>query len=59
MFTVAECRAKAKEKTELATRDLWHRRSLMSAAKAWAFLADRLEESDRIINSTDNSAQSD
>jgi hypothetical protein len=47
--TPAQCRAKAKEKAELAERDPRHRRSLISAAEAWASLADKMEEVDSVI----------
>ena len=48
MITAAECRAKAKEKITQATQDKRHRRKLLSAAEAWLFLADRLDESDHV-----------
>ena len=44
MITAAECRAKAKEKITQATQDKRHRRKLLSAAEAWLFLAERLDE---------------
>jgi len=44
MTTAAECRAKAKEKITQATQDKRHRRKLLSAAEAWLFLAERLDE---------------
>src|SRR5260370_41517085 len=48
MTTAAECRAKAKEKITQATQDKRHRRKLLSAAEAWLFLAERLDESDHV-----------
>jgi hypothetical protein len=48
MTTAAECRAKAKEKITQATQDKRHRRKLLSAAEAWLFLAERLDELDRV-----------
>ena len=47
MFTAAECRAKALEKIMQAKQDKRHRRKLISAAEAWLFLADRLDQLDR------------
>ena len=47
MFTAAECRAKALEKIVQAKQDKRHRRKLISAAEAWLFLAERLDQSDR------------
>ena len=46
MNTAAECRAKAREKITQATQDKRHRRKLLSAAEAWLFLAERLDELD-------------
>ena len=46
MFTVVECRAKAKEKIALAALNPRRRRSLMAAAKGWDFLADQIEGAD-------------
>src|SRR6266550_2139706 len=51
MITAAECRAKAKEKITQATQDKRHRRKLLSAAEAWLFLAERLDESDNVTAS--------
>jgi hypothetical protein len=51
MITAAECRAKAKEKITQATQDKRHRRKLLSAAEAWLFLAERLDESDHVTAS--------
>jgi len=48
MTTAAECRAKAKEKITRATQDKRHRRKLLSAAEAWLFLAERLDELDHV-----------
>jgi hypothetical protein len=48
MLTATECRAKALEKLTQAKQDKRHRRKLTSAAEAWLFLAERLDESDRI-----------
>jgi hypothetical protein len=48
MTTAAECRAKAKEKITQAMQDKRHRRKLLSAAEAWLFLAERLDESDHV-----------
>lgn len=48
MFTADQCRAKALEKLAQAKQDKRHRRKLTSAAEAWLFLAERLDESDRI-----------
>jgi len=48
MITAAECRAKANEKITQATQDKRHRRKLLSAAEAWLFLAERLDESDHV-----------
>ena len=48
MLTATECRAKALEKLAQAKQDKRHRRKLTSAAEAWLFLAERLDESDRI-----------
>jgi len=48
MTTAAQCRAKAKEKITQATQDKRHRRKLLSAAEAWLFLAERLDESDHV-----------
>jgi hypothetical protein len=48
MNTAAECRAKAKEKITQATQDKRHRRKLLSAAEAWLFLAERLDELDHV-----------
>jgi hypothetical protein len=48
MFTADQCRAKALEKLTQAEQDKRHRRKLTSAAEAWLFLAERLDESDRI-----------
>jgi hypothetical protein len=48
MTTAAECRAKAKEKITRATQDKRHRRKHLSAAEAWLFLAERLDESDHV-----------
>jgi hypothetical protein len=48
MITAAECRAKVKEKITQATQDKRHRRKLLSAAEAWLFLAERLDESDHV-----------
>jgi hypothetical protein len=48
MTTAPECRAKAKEKITQATQDKRHRRKLLSAAEAWLFLAERLDESDHV-----------
>ena len=48
MTTAAECRAKAKEKITRATQDRRHRRKLLSAAEAWLFLAERLDELDHV-----------
>jgi hypothetical protein len=48
MFTADQCRAKALEKLMQAKHDKRHRRKLTSAAEAWLFLAERLDESDRI-----------
>jgi hypothetical protein len=48
MFTADQCRAKALEKLAQAKQDKRHRRKLTSAAEAWLFLAQRLDESDRI-----------
>jgi hypothetical protein len=59
LVTVAQCRAKAKEKTELAERDPRHRRKLMAAAQAWAFLADKMEEADSIISNAESRARDD
>jgi hypothetical protein len=43
MFTTDECRAKAKEKANLAKKDSRRRRHFLSAARAWLFLADQIE----------------
>ncbi len=48
MTTAAECRAKAKGKITQATQDKRHRRKLLSAAEAWLFLAERLDELDHV-----------
>lgn len=56
LFTATQCRAKAKEKTEQAERDPRHRRSLMSAARGWALLADKMEEADNNISNAENGA---
>jgi hypothetical protein len=48
MNTAAQCRAKAKEKIAQAAQDKRHRRKLLSAAEAWLFLAERLDESDHV-----------
>jgi hypothetical protein len=49
MNTAAECRAKALEKILQAEQDKSHRRKLLSAAEAWLFLAERLDESDYVV----------
>jgi hypothetical protein len=48
MNVAAECRAKAQEKIRQATQDKRHRRKLLSAAEAWLFLAERLDELDHV-----------
>jgi hypothetical protein len=48
MNTAAECRAKAKGKITQATQDKRHRKKLLSAAEAWLFLAERLDELDHV-----------
>jgi hypothetical protein len=48
MFTAAECRAKALEKITQAKQDKRHRRKLTSAAEAWLFLAETLDQLDRV-----------
>ncbi|SIO62831.1 hypothetical protein SAMN05443247_09450 [Bradyrhizobium erythrophlei] len=55
--TPAQCRAKAKEKAELAEPDPRHRKSLMSAAQAWAFLVDKMEEADSVISNAKSKAR--
>jgi hypothetical protein len=39
---------KAREKITQATQDKRHRRKFLSAAEAWLFLAERLDESDHV-----------
>jgi hypothetical protein len=48
MNTAAECRAKAEGKITQATQDKRHRKKLLSAAEAWLFLAERLDELDHV-----------
>jgi hypothetical protein len=54
MNTAAECRAKALEKILQAEQDKSHRRKLLSAAEAWLFLAERLDESDYVAVAFDD-----
>jgi len=49
MLTATECRARAHEKLTQAKQDKRHRRKLTSAAEAWLFLAERLEEFENLI----------
>jgi hypothetical protein len=42
MFSSVECRAKAKEKANLASHSA-RRKHLLSAARAWHLLADKVE----------------
>ncbi len=57
MFTANECRAKAREKTELAKHDARRRKGLLSAAQAWLFLADRMDFSDTEMRRARESAE--
>jgi hypothetical protein len=43
MLTSAECRAQAEAKLAQADHDHRHRRRLLTAAKAWLYLASQLE----------------
>jgi hypothetical protein len=54
MNTAAECLAKALEKILQAEQDKRHRRKLLSAAEAWLFLAERLDESDYVAVAFDD-----
>ena len=54
MNTAAECRAKALEKILQAEQDKNHRRKLLSAAEAWLFLAERLDELDHVAVAFDD-----
>jgi hypothetical protein len=49
MFTADQCRAKALEKLTQARQDKRHRRKLTSAAEAWLFLAEKLEEFEGVV----------
>ncbi len=49
MLTATECRARAHEKLTRAEQDKRHRRKLTSAAEAWLFLAEKLEEFENLI----------
>jgi hypothetical protein len=42
MLTSAECRVQAEQKLAQAERDERHRRRLITAARAWLFLASQL-----------------
>ncbi len=57
LLTAAQCRAKAEEKTGLAEREPRHRRRLLSAARGWTLVADRIEETDSSINNAQNRAR--
>ena len=54
MNAAAECRAKALEKILQVEQDKSHRRKLLSAAEAWLFLAERLDELDNVAVAFDN-----
>jgi hypothetical protein len=43
--------------SKLAERDPRHRRSLISAAQAWASLADKMEEVDSVISNAESNAR--
>jgi hypothetical protein len=49
MFTAYECRAIALQKLAQAKHDKRHRRKLRSAAKAWLFLARKLDEFEDVV----------
>jgi hypothetical protein len=49
MFTAAECRAIALQKFAQAKHDKRHRRKLASAAEAWLFLAQKLDEVEGVV----------
>jgi hypothetical protein len=53
MNVAAECRAKALEKIRQATQDKRHRRKLLSAAEAWLFLAERLDQLDSVAEASE------
>jgi hypothetical protein len=46
MFTVAECRAYAKQKLAQAEHDQKHRRRLITAAEAWLNLASVMKRAE-------------
>jgi hypothetical protein len=49
MFTAAECRAIALAKIMQAKYDTRHGRKLLSAAEAWLFLAQKMDEFEGVI----------
>ena len=53
MNVAAECRAMALEKIRQATQDKRHRRKLLSAAEAWLFLAERLDQLDSVAEASE------
>jgi hypothetical protein len=61
MFTTDECRAKAREKTNLAelARKGRRRGRFMSAARAWLFLADHIESVEAELQIARESAKED